>query len=192
MDYDSMTVAQLKELADKHGVKYNTKTRKVDLIRAIDDATTIVAGVGTLAGRNSLEDQGWKPLGYTTEGDVFVGVSRELSDDLVSGLRRAYEQVTRDRINRKRNRVSTERKIIRTLRSSASKYYGVGGRGLGAKHYNGMLTYTTGGPVTASKRVVPGTLKLRAAIGARAHDPNPNVPIRAAIVGRGLTGAYGR
>lgn len=37
MDYDKLTVPELKKIADDRGVKYTSKIRKIDLIRAIDD-----------------------------------------------------------------------------------------------------------------------------------------------------------
>lgn len=40
---DKMTVAELKQVADKGGIKYTTKTRKAELVQAIKDWLTELA-----------------------------------------------------------------------------------------------------------------------------------------------------
>lgn len=60
------TVAELKTIADQWGVKYNTKTRKADLIAAIDSAIDETEGNSD----SPSPDLHWQEVGHTSSGET--------------------------------------------------------------------------------------------------------------------------
>lgn len=144
VDYEKMTVAELKSLADRKGVKYTSKTRKIDLIRAIDDVTPDDTNSYRIADPEAAEVHARivnRVMDEFPRADEFPSVKSAHRPIDLAVMGNPQERHSARMAKTKTSAVDkfTERRIIKAVRASQSHRYGQGDRGMGAKHFLGFL-----------------------------------------------------